>query len=194
MKNLPEKTHSDIRELYEYWQGISPSGKLPGRQHFDPINVPGLLPDITLIEVRRNPKRFWNRLVGSRIEEYAGESLTGRWFAQRLSGKNLRVVHENLNLVLGTKQPHWRRGRPRIRWEKELVDLERLYLPLARDGETVDMILMISKFSRLTHDQFPNKIGSARTGHAALFNRGRRFARRKLAGLIFPPAPVVAQA
>ena len=62
--------------------------------------------------------------------------------------------------VVETKRPNWRRGKSLIRFEKEHAELERLYLPLASDGETVDMILAITVFfkipfpsaSNLNHD------------------------------------------
>jgi len=36
-----------------------------------------------------------------------------------------------------------------IRFEKDFSELERLYLPLASDGESVDMIVAITVFFRL---------------------------------------------
>ncbi len=111
--------------------------------------MPRLLPNLWLIDVHRNPLRFWRRLVGTKIEEFAGMNLTGGWVADRLSGSRLSGVHDNLVDVVETKQPSWRRGKSLIRFEKDYAELERLYLPMADDGETVDMILAISVFYKL---------------------------------------------
>ena len=148
MFSLPENAHDKVRTLYDYWCSISPPGQVPGRQHFDPLDVPELLPNLWLIEVHRDPLRFLLRLVGSRIEEYAGERLTGLWFAQRLSGPALQQVNLALQAVIDSKEPSWRRGKPRIRWEKSYLEIERLYLPLAEDGVNVDMILAITEYHR----------------------------------------------
>ncbi len=144
--SIPDGAHGDIKLLFDYWRSISPEGKIPGRQHFDPIEISQILPNLWLIEVHRDPLRFWRRLVGSKIEEFAGMNLTGGWVGDRLSGARLSGVHSFLMDVVETKQPNWRRGKSLIRFEKDFAELERLYLPMATDGETVDMILAVTVF------------------------------------------------
>ena len=61
--SIPDEAHADIKLFYEYWRSITPEGRLPGRQHFDPISIPQLLSNLWLIEVHREPLRFWRRLV-----------------------------------------------------------------------------------------------------------------------------------
>ena len=146
---IPDSAHVDVKLLYDYWLSISPEGKLPGRQHFDPIDIPQILPNLWLIEVYRDPLRFWRRLVGSKIAEFAAMNLTGGWVADRLSGARLSGVHGFLMDVVETKRPNWRRGKSLIRFEKEYAELERLYLPMATDGETVDMILAVTVFFKM---------------------------------------------
>ena len=141
--------HDDIKTLYDYWREIAPAGRLPGRQHFDPIAFPQLLPNIWLIDVHRDPFRFWRRLVGTRIEEFAGRSLVNGWVADGADEKCRSNVHEILTDVVVTGQPSWRRGKSTIRHEKEYAELERIYLPLAADGVTIDMILAMTLFNKL---------------------------------------------
>jgi len=144
---IGSSAHEDIKELYEHWLGLAPGGGLPGRQHFDPVLIPSLLPNIWLIDVHREPLRFWLRLAGSRIEEFAGKTIAGSWMAERLSGHELSRVTGALEQVVETKRPNWRRGKPRISWEKDYIEIERLYLPLASDGELVDMVLAMTVFA-----------------------------------------------
>ena len=150
MFTLPDDARDSMRTLYDYWKSIAPPGLLPGRQHFEPLDVPALLPSIWLIEVHRDPYRFRYRLVGSRIEDFAGERLTGLWFAERLSGPALQQVNLAMQAVVESREPDWRRGRPKIRWEKDHMVMERLYLPLAKNGADVDMILAISEYDGAT--------------------------------------------
>jgi hypothetical protein len=143
---ISDDAHPSVRTLYEYWRSISPKGRLPGRQHFDPVDIPALLPNIWLLDVHRDPIRFWRRLVGSRVVEFAGISCAPGWLAERLNDEKRSKVDRDLIGVVNSKCPNWRRGRSLIMYQKEFAELERLYLPLATDGEIVDMILAISIF------------------------------------------------
>ncbi len=76
-------------------------------------------------------------------------NLTNGWVGDRLGGARLSGVHGFLADVVENKRPNWRRGKSLIRFEKDYAELERLYLPMASDGETVDMILAITVFDKL---------------------------------------------
>jgi len=39
----PETWHSKLQHLHDYWLSIHPGTGLPGRQHLDPADLPGLL-------------------------------------------------------------------------------------------------------------------------------------------------------
>ena len=140
---VPETCHPKIRRVVEYWRKIHPAeGVLPGRQHFDPIDIPQLLPNVWLIDVSHDPLRFRFRLLGTAVVEYAGEDNTGRWFDEAMPNFNPRVFAD----VVETGLPSWARTRSRMRPYKEYRELERVRLPLARDGKTVDMILCLTVF------------------------------------------------
>ena len=142
--SIPKDANDSVRTLFEYWLSMSPDGRLPGRRHFDPTGVPFLLPNTWLIDVHRDPTLFWRRLVGTKIEEFAGKSPQGGWVADRLNGDRLSSVNRHLTQVVETLRPSWRRGKSLIQFEKKYSEIERLYLPLAADDETVDMNLAIS--------------------------------------------------
>ena len=151
-----DEAHDDIKSLYEYWCSMAPAGRLPGRQHFDPMDIPHLLPNVWLIDVHRDPMRFWRRLVGTRIEEFAGRSLVNGWVADGVDENRQSEVHKILTDVAITAQPSWRRGKSTIRRERGYSELERIYLPLAADGETVDMILAMTLFYELPMPEATN--------------------------------------
>lgn len=139
---IPDTCHPKVKKLVEYWRSIHPGKGLPGRQHFDPGDVPSLLSNIWLVDVFHEPLRFRFRLLGTRIVEYAGEDNTGKWIHERWPGFDLNVYRQ----VVDTKQPNWSRGPSKFRPEKDYYELERVRLPLASDGETVDMILVLTLF------------------------------------------------
>lgn len=142
-QTIPDDCHPKVRMICDYWRSVHPEGGgLPGRQHIDPVHIPSLLPNIWLIDVAREPYRFRFRLVGTQVVDYAGEDNTGKWFDERLPDFNPEVLID----VVESAKPSWSRGRSVMRPEKNYYELERVRLPLASDGRTVDMIMSLTVF------------------------------------------------
>ena len=144
--------HPSIQALYRYWLGIHPETGLPGRQHVDPLDLRRFLPWIWLLELQREPFRARYRLVGTRICELAGRELTGMWLdeAHSLVAENPSRL-DRFRRVAEIGQPSWRRGKPSLFLSDmaDFTEIENLFLPLARNGQTVDMILAYSVFYHL---------------------------------------------
>lgn len=131
-----------IQQLAEAWKGMCPApGVLPGRQHFDPSAVGRLLPQVLTLDLVRekgeiSAVRF--RLIGSMIRDAYGEDTTG---------KTVEVFPEHFRLAAETGRPVWRFGPPSQSILKGRVTaIENLMLPLAADGKTVDVLVMLSVF------------------------------------------------
>lgn len=119
---------------------------LPGRQHIDPIDFPDLLPNIRLIEVIGDPPRFKVRLTGERISDHFGESYTGQFLDEAFDKFEARASFRALTATVESRKPFWNLGVCDLNPEKDFVPFERLVLPLAANGETVDMLLILSLF------------------------------------------------
>jgi hypothetical protein len=136
-----------VVEMYRYWESCRPpGGGLPGRQHIDPLAIPHLLPQLSLVDVVRNPIRLRYRLVGTRIDQMYGHPLTGRWMGEA----HPRAIVEGAGFAryiraAETGQASWRRGRP-LFWYDKVAEIENVVLPLARDGSGVDMLLIHTRF------------------------------------------------
>ena len=139
---VPDDCHPKIAAILDYWRSRRPGAGLPGRQHIDPADIPDLLPNLWMIDVVRNPMRFRMRLVGTRVVAYAGEDNTGRWIDERWPDYDDTALRQ----VTESQEPSWWRGPSQLRPEKTYVELERIRLPMARDGSTVDMILCLTIF------------------------------------------------
>ena len=142
--NVPDDCHEKIRQIVEYWVSIHPphpSGGLPGRQHFDPMQIPSLLPYIRLLDVVGSLPRFRVRLLGTQVREYMGEEQTGRWLDEVFPNLHGSVTHAELVKAVAMKMPRWRKGKPAIALDRIFLQMERAYLPFARDGRKVDMLL-----------------------------------------------------
>jgi hypothetical protein len=137
-------THPKVRGMLAYYRSIVPSDRLPGRAHFDPIDVPGLLPNVWLLEPE--DARFHYRLMGTRVAAAFEADLTGRYVDEVHTKTGTAAMHAHLAGVVATRRPDYRRGRPNAWPINAFLTLERLYLPLARDGATVDMILGFTVF------------------------------------------------
>ena len=134
--------HERVRAIYRYWDGKRNGRLMPSRADLDPVDIPKLLPNVWLIDVARDPYRFRFRLLGTAVVEYAGEDNTGMWFDETLPDFDPSVFID----VVEAREASWRRSASRMRPYKEYRELERVRLPLARDGATVDMILCLTVF------------------------------------------------
>ena len=139
--------HPKIDQFHRYWQRIHPAaGTLPGRQHFDPLEIHPLLPNIWLVDVVRPQLRFRYRLVGTRIAEAVGRDTTGMWLDEVHPDLHPgSQTYEHYLSVADQGRPSWRRGRPVfMAYSERCAEIERLLLPLAGDGKTVDMIVALT--------------------------------------------------
>ncbi len=143
---LPADCAPAVREAVEYWLSIRPERGLPGRQHLDPVDIPHLLSNVWLIDVARDPMRFAFRLVGTGVVEYFGNDPTGRRLDEVFDDFEQTVAYQDFCRVVGDGKPRWRRGTPVLFHLEKFSRIERVYLPLARNGELIDMIFCVSVF------------------------------------------------
>jgi hypothetical protein len=132
------------RLFLDYWLIKCQEGKLPGRQHIDPVEMRSFLTFVVLLDVERRPAgrglRFRYRLVGTHVVEIFGHELTGVYLDEVNPPDAYPTVEAHLGSViqngrpavgcfaLPAAHPHYRR-------------YEHVTVPLASDGRTVDMLL-----------------------------------------------------
>lgn len=139
--NLPEDCHPKVRQLLNYWLSIHPPAGLPGRRHLDPLDIPLLLPNICLVDAPTPGADFSFRLMGSRVEAFFGGNFTGKPFVSAYIKNHRSQAYVDMCEILADRRPRWRRGPAGLIRNRDYVEIERVYLPLAADGDTVDMIL-----------------------------------------------------
>ena len=144
--------HPRIARMIAYWREIAPGpGLLPGKQHFDPMRVPDLLPNLWLLEVAREDDRlrYRIRLVGDALIDSGAPFRKGLFMedlGDQIDQAQAKAVHDR---VVETRQPDWRRGAPIVKHLKFIALLERVMLPLAADGQAVDHILAMTLFYQM---------------------------------------------
>jgi hypothetical protein len=144
---LPAACDARIATLFHYWQMKRPApDALPGRQHIWLRDITGLLRSIWLCDVERMPLRFRYRLIGSTISYEMSRDFTGAWLDEAHEGFMLSPAYADFLQAVETRRGAYYKGAPLFHLQKDYLWMERLLLPLARDGREVDMILGITVY------------------------------------------------
>ena len=135
-----------VRELYFYWQARCRDGRPPRRVDIDPVEIPKLLPYLTIVEVVPDARRYVYRLVGTREVEVRGNDPTGKSVAEGFYGPSVADGHKFYDKVVATMAPAYD-DSPYISQDGRYNDDEMLFLPLSEDGVAVSRILVICRTS-----------------------------------------------
>jgi hypothetical protein len=131
-----------LRRFYDYWQSKHRGDRLPGRRDIDPLEIPDLLPHVSMLDVvgAGDSMRFRFRLVGTANVHIAGREHTGAFIEDVFEPEDAATLQSTYRDLVKTRQPHYWvtslavRGNPPVRYT-------RLMVPLASDGVTVDMLM-----------------------------------------------------
>jgi hypothetical protein len=153
MMNLAAEMASALRlheEIFRYWKQIKNQGqmrglRLPGRVDIDPCALRRHLSTISLIDVlspdpRQDPGAFRQRLAGTELFTAYGVEITGKHMDAIYGPEQASYWGEALSDIVTTGKPNV--GLHAMDWSgAKGLYLFWLRLPLASDGEHVDMIL-----------------------------------------------------
>jgi hypothetical protein len=144
----PPGAHSKIVVLHRYWQSLAPGrGLLPGRRALDPVQIPTLLENLWLVDIVGTPRRFRLRLTGDAVRRMGFGLKPGEFLDDFMKEGDLPL--RQFRFLAETGKPVWFRGRAFAPHAKTVTELERLSLPLASDGVTVDVMLCLTVFYTL---------------------------------------------
>ena len=144
----PAEAQPEIVAIYDYWRRKAPAdGLLPGRRHIDPAEIPRLLPNVWLVDVVDDARRFRVRLIGTALVDAGIPLRVGDFIFDRLPSEQRHTLQE-FESVVGTREPLWYRGPVNLPHDTYVHEIERIFLPLAADGRHVDMLLCLSLIRR----------------------------------------------
>jgi hypothetical protein len=137
----------DLIRFYDFWAGLRGDRPMPSRKDLDPLHIPSeFLPNLMLIDVFNEPRRYRYRLVGTHVVTASGEDRTGRTFENVGFFKVHPIVIEQYERVVETGQP-LHSLEPFTNFKSgSTYDVDRLLLPLSSDGRTVDMLVVLFHF------------------------------------------------
>ncbi len=141
------------RRACSYWRSKSPEGRLPGRRDIDPLEVPDLLPWLTLIDVvweggedgEGKRLRLRCRLIGTEVVDRFGRDITGFYAEEAYPEDYLAQALETYGAIIESRRPQLSRHQIPIEG-REHAEYDRLILPLAGDGDRVDMFMICFAF------------------------------------------------
>ncbi len=140
----PETWSTPVRDFYNYWLSIHPApNKLPSRKHFDPLDIPKLLPKIWMFDVFHDPFRCKFRLAGTEIAEVLGKDTRGQWMDEAFPDILESGLADDYQSVAKSNRPVYRNGSPQY-YMPDHRKIERLILPLVNEKQKCEILLGIS--------------------------------------------------
>jgi hypothetical protein len=129
--------------LHDHWcDRVRELGRLPGRRDLDLNVLRHALPNLWLLGVERDPLRFRLRLIGEAIRAANHDEIRPGVCVDEISTRfgNHQFL-ERLHAMVRTGRADHYDGPPTATHFPELSSIERLSVPLADDGTTIDRIL-----------------------------------------------------
>ena len=157
-------------ELVAYWESKKEDDRLPARGDIDPIDIPKLLPHIGLIDVIDGGADFRYRLLGTRLNEVFGEDFTGQLVSETKQGEYGELLLDLYRSVVTERAPIVSESVFEYKG-KEHLNIHRLLLPLAKDGEEVDMIMFMNRFQM--RDRMVPRRGQGGRSSVTMFTQDR---------------------
>ena len=139
-----EIAHGKLRALHRFWESLRPAPDLlPGRQHFQAEDIWPWVGHIGMVDVERGgqkdtPFRFRIRLRGGHLVRLTGNGRPSLYLDETLQTKYRGFVLDQHRDAAATGMPVYRiqldEAKP---WKR----IDRLVLPFASDGHTIDLLM-----------------------------------------------------
>jgi hypothetical protein len=140
-------TDPRLRQTHDYWCRKAAGRTMPRRGDIDPTEIPKLLPDVMLVDVLPQG-RYRYRLIGTENAQAHGMNATGRYLDEVLPGPEYKAhVIALYNECVGSRRALYSEClfmAPGRRAPERHTKV--LFMPLAEDGETVNMVFVMQVF------------------------------------------------
>ncbi len=128
-----------MRRLFHYWLEKRGARRFPARADLDPIDFRYVLGNVVLIDVVLPGPRFRYRLIGTNLLLRDAHDRTGKWIDELPSLEYRRTVLARLHALADRPAPVFVRNTAVL--DNRQYDYEALWLPLAKNGESIDMLM-----------------------------------------------------
>lgn len=136
-------------KLLDVWRTKAAGRAMPRRSEITPRDLKDILRHIVLLHREAVTDYTW-RLIGTSVTDIVGHH-TGKHLRDHIPPEHLARWTDSYDMILDSQQP-WRFfGRVRIR-EREYLDAEHLYVPLANDNDEPAFIMGLCHYTPHTRD------------------------------------------
>jgi len=140
-------TDPRLCEAYDYWRHKVAGSAIPRRSDIDPTEIPKLLPDVMLVDVLPQG-RYRYRLIGTENALAQGLNATGRYLDEVLPGPEYKAhviaIYDECVDARRALYSECLFMAPDRRAPERHTKV--LFMPLAGDGETVNMVFVMQVF------------------------------------------------
>ena len=130
---------ADLQRLYKDWKARV-SGGIPRRDDFDPVDFRYILGRMSIIEIRREPRRYFYRLHGTELGGLLGFDLTGKYLDEAPNPHWAALARQHNDAVATSGIPCVTRRFDQAAGSRQF-NVEVLGLPISSDGDTLDMLI-----------------------------------------------------
>ena len=140
---MSQPLRQEFEAIRERWRTYRSVGHLPARADFPPESLTPWMGHIQIVELVRegDTNRYRVRLVGTRIVYYEGHDNTGLFLDEVIPADQRAEVLEPYRRCTETREPVYSQFYS-CSDAGISSQLERLILPLAADGVTIDQFLV----------------------------------------------------
>jgi hypothetical protein len=142
MQDWQQRCHPDILRFFAYWQSKCRDRPMPSRADLDPTEIVEFLPNITLVDVVEDSRRFVYRLVGTAEVELRGNDPTGKSVAEAYFAAVPADALDRYETVCATNAPFYEEDDYQA--VDRYISEANLFLPLSDDGRIVNKVLVFS--------------------------------------------------
>ncbi len=133
-------TNAALKRLHDEWRSRCRGRNFPARADFDPAAMGYILGNLSLVEVRRHPLRFFFRVHASNVAARLGFDMTRKFLDESPDVRYRSLILDHYLRTLDERRPIAARHEQEVT-DRTVLNCEALALPLARDGENIDMMM-----------------------------------------------------
>lgn len=133
-------TSAALKRLHDEWRSRRRGRSFPARADFDPAEMGYILGNLSLVEVRRHPLRFFFRVHASNIATRVGFDMTRKFLDESPDARFRSLILDHYLRTLDERRPIAARHEQDVT-DRTVLNCEALALPLAHDGENIDMVM-----------------------------------------------------
>ena len=142
MQDWQETCHPDILKMLSYWESKRNGRAMPRRSDIDPAELVGFLPNLMLVDVVDDERRFVYRLVGTGEVQVRGHDPTGKSVRDGYFAASPDEAMARYERVCNSCAPYYEVDNFQV--VDRYVCEANLFMPLSDDDATVNKILVFS--------------------------------------------------